>query len=60
MGSVMVATGFTPLDPSPLKDLAVGREVETEDWNMNYPNEPKSIWWFVDAGWAGMRVVRDL
>jgi formylglycine-generating enzyme required for sulfatase activity/polyisoprenoid-binding protein YceI len=27
------------------------------DWNLNYPNEPKSIWWFVDAEWTGIRLV---
>jgi polyisoprenoid-binding protein YceI len=43
---------------SPLEELGVGRHVEDMDiWNMNYPNEPKSIWWFVDARWVGFRVV---
>ncbi len=32
-------------------------EVETEAWNENYPNEPKSIWWFVDADFVGFRLV---
>lgn len=31
--------------------------VEDESWNENYPNEPKSIWWFVDAEWVGARLV---
>ncbi len=31
--------------------------VEDETWNENYPNEPKSIWWFVDAEWVGARLV---
>jgi polyisoprenoid-binding protein YceI len=43
---------------SPFKQLgAVGRLVEDRSWNINYPNEPKSIWWFVDAEWVGMRLV---
>lgn len=32
-------------------------EVEDESWNANYPNEPKSIWWFVDADYVGFRLV---
>ncbi len=35
----------------------VCRLVEVPAWNMNYPNEPKSIWWFVDAEWTGLRLV---
>jgi formylglycine-generating enzyme required for sulfatase activity len=31
--------------------------VEDESWNENYPNEPKSIWWFVDAPYVGFRLV---
>ena len=30
---------------------------EDESWNANYPNEPKSIWWFVDADYVGFRLV---
>ena len=38
----------------------IGREIENDDdWNMNYPGDPKSIWWFVDAKWVGFRVVCD-
>ena len=33
------------------------RADETAEWNLNYPNEPKSIWWFVDAEWTGIRLV---
>lgn len=36
---------------------AVSRLVETPEWNLNYPNDPKSIWWFVDAEWTGIRLV---
>ena len=35
---------------------------ETEDqsvWNRNYPNDPKSIWWYVDADYVGFRLVCD-
>lgn len=28
-------------------------------WNKNYPNEPKSLWWYVDADNVGFRVVCD-
>jgi polyisoprenoid-binding protein YceI/formylglycine-generating enzyme required for sulfatase activity len=45
---------------SPIDAVGVGRHVEHADWNKNYPNEPKSIWWFVDARWVGFRVVREL
>ena len=41
------------------EELGVGRHVETADWNRDYPNEPKSIWWFVNARWVGFRIVRD-
>jgi formylglycine-generating enzyme required for sulfatase activity len=38
--------------------LGVGRHLEDPDeWNRDYPNEPKSIWWFVNARWVGFRVV---
>ena len=36
----------------------VGREVQDDEvWNANYPGDPRSIWWFVDAMWVGFRVV---
>ena len=41
------------------EELGVGRQLETADWNRDYPNEPKSIWWFVNARWVGFRVVCD-
>lgn len=41
-------------------EIGVGRHVEDPEWNRNYPQEPKSIWWFVDARWVGFRVVREL
>jgi len=45
---------------SKIDELGSGRHVEDMDvWNMNYPNEPKSIWWFVDARWVGFRLVCD-
>ena len=38
--------------------LGVGRHIEDQaEWNRDYPNEPKSIWWFVNARWVGFRVV---
>ena len=43
----------------PLEELGVGRHVETPDWNRDYPNEPKSVWWFVNAPWVGFRVVAE-
>ena len=56
--SIHVARGGHFL--SDLNELGVGRHIEDhEKWNMNYPNEPKSIWWFVDAKWVGFRVVCD-
>lgn len=45
---------------SPADAVGAGRHTEHADWNRNYPNEPKSIWWFVDARWVGFRVVREL
>ncbi len=45
---------------SPLDELGVGRLVEDMDeWNRDYPNEPKSQWWYVNARWVGLRVVCD-
>ena len=39
-------------------ELGTGRHVEDQDvWNRDYPNDPKSIWWFVNARWVGFRVV---
>ena len=36
----------------------MGRYVEDQaEWNRDYPNEPKSIWWYVNARWVGFRVV---
>jgi formylglycine-generating enzyme required for sulfatase activity/polyisoprenoid-binding protein YceI len=44
-----------------LKELGVGRHIEDpDDWNRDYPNEPKSIWWFVNARWVGFRLVSDV
>ncbi len=40
--------------------LGVGRHEEGPYWNRDYPNEPKSIWWFVNARWVGFRLVCDL
>ncbi len=34
-----------------------GRHVEDETWNSGDPQDPKSIWWYVDAKWVGFRVV---
>lgn len=43
---------------SPLSELGIGRAVEDMDtWNRDYPNEPKSQWWYVNARWVGFRVV---
>ena len=43
---------------SPADELGVGRAIEDPDaWNLDYPNDPKSIWWYVNARWVGFRVV---
>ncbi|TWU21403.1 SUMF1/EgtB/PvdO family nonheme iron enzyme [Bythopirellula polymerisocia] len=42
------------------EELGVGRHVEHPDWNRDYPNNPKSIWWFVNAPWVGFRVVAEV
>jgi formylglycine-generating enzyme required for sulfatase activity len=45
---------------SPRSELGVGRAVEDMDvWNRDYPNEPKSQWWYVNARWVGFRVACD-
>ena len=45
----------------PREELGIGRHIENQDdWNRDYPNEPKSIWWFVNARWVGLRVVREV
>ena len=44
---------------TPAKDLR-GSWSDTEDqtvWNRNYPNDPKSIWWYVDADYVGFRIL---
>lgn len=41
-------------------ELGIGRHVEDANWNRDYPNEPKSIWWFVNARWVGFRVVAEV
>lgn len=46
---------------SPQAELGVGRYLEDQsEWNRDYPNEPKSIWWFVNARWVGFRVVCEI
>ena len=46
---------------TPREELGIGRHIENQDdWNRDYPNEPKSIWWFVNARWVGLRVVREV
>lgn len=42
------------------EELGTGVHVEDASWNRDYPNEPKSLWWFVNARWVGFRVVRDI
>jgi len=45
---------------SPTTDLGVGREAENQAvWNLDYPNDPKSEWWYVNARWVGFRVVSE-
>lgn len=44
---------------SDLDQLGVGRHIEGPYWNRDYPNEPKSIWWFINARWVGFRVVAE-
>ncbi len=45
---------------SPAGDLVVGRIIEDqEEWNRDYPNDPKSQWWYVNARWVGFRLVCD-
>jgi formylglycine-generating enzyme required for sulfatase activity len=31
-----------------------------EDWSIQDPQQPRSIWWHTDAHWVGIRVVREL
>ena len=40
------------IDPAAMKPVA-----ETEAWNENDPQFPKSVWWLVDGPFIGMRVV---
>ena len=42
------------------KVSGVAAVIEDESWNANYPNEPKSIWWFVDADYVGFRLVCEV
>ncbi len=42
------------------KDLKIGlREAETEEWNEDDPQLPKSKWWLADGQFVGMRLVCD-
>ena len=44
---------------TPLEELT-GQQSEAEDqsiWNKNYPNTPKSEWWYKDADYVGFRLV---
>jgi len=36
------------------------RMASNEDWSLQDPQEPKSIWWHTDATFVGFRVVRPL
>jgi formylglycine-generating enzyme required for sulfatase activity len=37
------------------------RQIEVQSvWNKNYPNEPKSIWWYVDADFVGFRLACEV
>ncbi len=57
-GEANVARGGH-FDASP-GELGVGRFIEDPAvWNRDYPNDPKSIWWFVNARWVGFRVVAE-
>jgi len=40
------------IDPAAVRPVA-----ETEAWNENDPQFPKSVWWLVDGPFIGMRVV---
>ena len=40
------------IDPAAMQPIA-----ETEAWNENDPQFPKSVWWLVDGPFIGMRVV---
>lgn len=43
---------------SELEELGTGRHLSNQaTWNRDYPNVPKSIWWFVNAKWVGMRLL---
>ena len=47
---------------TPQSELS-GDHVEKEDqniWNANYPQMPKSIWWYKDADYVGFRVVCEV
>jgi len=35
------------------------RQVESPDWQMSDPNNPKSKWWLTDGSFIGFRVVRE-
>ena len=37
---------------------AAARRGAEENWSVQDPQEPKSIWWHTDAHWVGIRVVR--
>ena len=45
-------------DPEFLRSAA--RYGEDDDWKIQDPQEPKSVWWETDAHWVGFRVVCDI
>lgn len=46
-------------EDSPKKVKSTARKYQTEDWQANDPQDPKSKWWLSDGQFAGFRVVRD-
>jgi len=56
-GDDLIVRGGSFLSES---DELTGAVYEVEDqakWNKDYPREPKSIWWYVNADYVGFRLV---
>jgi hypothetical protein len=41
----------------PGKATAASRRYQTEDWQANDPQDPKSKWWLSDGQFVGFRVI---
>jgi len=56
----LIARGGNCDDDKPQNFRSARRLVSTDEWKVQDPQYPKSIWWMTDAPYVGFRVVRPL